>query len=198
MQVRRKIFMIKTKEASQEIKGWNGVFATRFRALLGQKQMNGKSLTQQNLADYLHAKRQTISQYADGSILPNAEKICLIAKFFNVSIDYLMGLVDIENIDVYNKKINQLIGLNDESIKNLSVDNVNNESNIKAINILLNSNIGGLKVLDSILSYLEFNKTTYSAIPNDLIEAYNGKTYLIDGDKMENIILMQIEDGLRQ
>ena len=93
-----------------------------------------------------------------------------------------------------------VIGLyfNNKKQDYLYVDNVNNESNIKAINILLNSNIGGLKVLDSILSYLEFNKTTYSAIPNDLIEAYNGKTYLIDGDKMENIILMQIEDGLRQ
>lgn len=190
--------MIKTKEASQEIKGWNGVFATRFRALLGQKQMNGKSLTQQNLADYLHAKRQTISQYADGSILPNAEKICLIAKFFNVSIDYLMGLVDIQSVDICDKKISQLIGLKDEAIKNLRTSNEDNKNNAQAVNILLNENNGGLRVLNSILSYLNFDKMTYSAIPNDLIDAYNGKTYTIDGEKMELILLTQVQDKLRQ
>ena len=190
--------MTEQEKASEKLKGWNGIFAKRFRNLMETRKINGKNITQQDLANYLKTKRQSISQYADGSILPNSEKMYLIAQFFNVSIDYLMGLVDVESIDIYNKKISQTIGLNDESIKNLRTSKEDNKNNIQVVNILLNENTGGLKVLNSILSYLSFDKTTYSAIPDDLIKAYNGKIYTIDSEKMENVMLMQVEDNLRQ
>ena len=39
--------------------------------------------------------RQAISQYIDGTSLPNAERIEYIAIFFGVSADYLLGITDV-------------------------------------------------------------------------------------------------------
>lgn len=190
--------MKNTKSASEMLKGYCGIFATRFRTLMEKHTINGKKLTQDYLANYLGVKRQTISQYLNGSTLPQLEKMYLIANFFNVSVDYLMGLVNAESVDIYDKKISQIIGLNDEAINNLKTTNKDNKTNIQVINTLLNEKVGGLEVLHSISSFLEFDKTTYSAMPNDLIKAYNGKIYTIDGDKMELILLAQVQDKLRQ
>lgn len=187
-----------TKSASDMLKGYCGIFATRFRKLMEKHAINGKKLTQDYLANYLGVKRQTISQYLNGSTLPQLEKMYLLANFFNVSVDYLMGFVNAESVDIYDKKISQIIGLNDEAINNLKTTNKDNKTNIQVINTLLNEKVGGLEVLHSISSFLEFDKTTYSAMPNDLIKAYNGKIYTIDGDKMELILLAQVQDKLRQ
>lgn len=190
--------MKNTKSASEMLKGYCGIFATRFRTLMEKHTINGKKLTQDYLANYLGVKRQTISQYFNGSTLPQLEKMYLIANFFNVSVDYLMGFVNAESVDIYNKKISQIIGLNDEAINNLKTTNKDNKTNIQVVNTLLNEKVGGLEVLHSISSFLEFDKTTYSAMPNDIIKAYNGKIYTIDGDKMELILLAQVQDKLRQ
>lgn len=190
--------MKNTKSASEMLKGYCGIFATRFRTLMEKHTINGKKLTQDYLANYLGVKRQTISQYFNGSTLPQLEKMYLIANFFNVSVDYLMGFVNAESVDIYDKKISQIIGLNDEAINNLKTTNKDNKTNIQVVNTLLNEKVGGLEVLHSISSFLEFDKTTYSAMPNDLIKSYNGKIYTIDGDKMELILLAQVQDKLRQ
>lgn len=181
------------KASKPNFLGKDSIFAIR----LNQLMLKHKK-TQQDIAQLVGTSRQAISQYIDGQTQPTIEKLYKIANFFNVSADYLLGLTDIESVDIYDKKISELIGLNDEAINNLRTTNEDNKINIQVVNDLLNKNIGGVKVLKTIQSYLEFDNTTYSAMPDDLIKAYNGKIYTIDGEKMELILLTQVQDKLRQ
>lgn len=63
------------------------VFPRRLREL-----MEETGTKQQQLADYIHRQRQTVSLYCDGSSSPDWETLAVIAKYFNVCTDYLLGL----------------------------------------------------------------------------------------------------------
>ena len=52
---------------------------------------NAKGLTQVELAKILKISRSTIGMYENGSREPDYETLELIADFFNVDIDYLLG-----------------------------------------------------------------------------------------------------------
>lgn len=66
---------------------YNAVFPTRLRKLL-----EDRGITITALARELKISRQAVSLYADGSAQPNIEKLVMIARFFDVSSDYLIGL----------------------------------------------------------------------------------------------------------
>ena len=51
-------------------------------------------LTQQKVADYLHVKQNTYSQYEIGVLNYPVEVLIKLALLYNVSIDYLVGLTD--------------------------------------------------------------------------------------------------------
>lgn len=51
-----------------------------------------KNLTQEEVAEYVGATRQSISHYENGSAEPPIKCIAEYAKFFGVSADYLLGL----------------------------------------------------------------------------------------------------------
>lgn len=57
-----------------------------------------KGLTQQNLADLLKIDRTSISKYENGKQLPEIEILKDMAKFFNVTTDYLLGRSDTPDI----------------------------------------------------------------------------------------------------
>lgn len=52
------------------------------------------SCTQQQLAEVLMVKRQTIGKYANSIAEPNLDTLSKIADFFNCSVDYLLGRAD--------------------------------------------------------------------------------------------------------
>ena len=66
---------------------YNSVFPTRLRNLLEDR---GTTITA--LAKELKISRQAASQYVDGSAQPNIDRLVMIARFFDVSSDYLLGL----------------------------------------------------------------------------------------------------------
>lgn len=73
------------------------MFGNRIRELREQYEIN-----QQDLARYLKVAKSTLSQYETGSRVPNDDIKKAIAKKFNVSVDYLLGLTDIPyTIDDY-------------------------------------------------------------------------------------------------
>lgn len=47
--------------------------------------------TQADMADYMEINRSTYGEYERGVISPPIEKITLLADYFNVSVDYLIG-----------------------------------------------------------------------------------------------------------
>ena len=53
--------------------------------------------TQEEMANILNIKRSTYGAYERGQILPPYDKIESIAKYFNVSVDYLMGNTNNKN-----------------------------------------------------------------------------------------------------
>lgn len=52
--------------------------------------------TQQTVADYLNVKQNTYSQYETGQRQLPLEALKQLARFFDVSSDYILGLTDIE------------------------------------------------------------------------------------------------------
>ena len=60
-----------------------------------RKLVEAGNLIQDDLTEVLGVKsRQSVTGYLDGSTIPTADKIVNIAKFFDVSADYLLGLSD--------------------------------------------------------------------------------------------------------
>ena len=65
------------------------IFAYRVRMLRRQRNLN-----QEELGTALGLKQTTISNIENGSRTTTIEKLILLAKFFEVSTDYLLGLKD--------------------------------------------------------------------------------------------------------
>lgn len=53
-----------------------------------------KDLTQTDMAKILNTSQRTISNWESGRNQPPYETLILYAKYFNVSIDYIIGLTD--------------------------------------------------------------------------------------------------------
>ena len=54
-----------------------------------------RDLRQRQLAEVLHVSQNTYSQYETGIIELTAEKLVLLADFYKVSVDYLLGRTEI-------------------------------------------------------------------------------------------------------
>ena len=65
------------------------LFAYRVKKLRKQKNLN-----QQELGEVLGLNQTTISGIENGARTTTIEKLILLAKFFDVSTDYLLGLKD--------------------------------------------------------------------------------------------------------
>lgn len=61
-------------------------------------------LTQKQLGKNLNLSQRAISSYENGLRFPDEQILNLIANYFNVSVDYLLGRTDIKNIYLYLKK----------------------------------------------------------------------------------------------
>ena len=55
-------------------------------------------LKQQQIADYLHIKQNTYSQYENGQRQIPIELLIKLAKYYNVSTDYILGLTDRQSL----------------------------------------------------------------------------------------------------
>jgi transcriptional regulator with XRE-family HTH domain len=54
-----------------------------------------RDITQKTLADYLHIKQNTYSQYENGQRQLPIEILIKLAIYFHTSTDYILGLTDI-------------------------------------------------------------------------------------------------------
>ena len=68
-----------------------GKFMEKFCAIIKNLRVE-KGLTQQKVADYLNIDRSNYSKYERDKLEPNVEMIVSLAKFYDVSADYLLGL----------------------------------------------------------------------------------------------------------
>lgn len=54
-------------------------------------------IKQETLAEYLHIKQNTYSQYENNQRQLPVEVLIKLAKYYNVSTDYILGLTDNKN-----------------------------------------------------------------------------------------------------
>ena len=51
-----------------------------------------KGLSQNDLAEEMHVSRQTISKWEGGNVLPSTDNLIWLSKFYQVSLDELVGI----------------------------------------------------------------------------------------------------------
>ncbi len=108
-------------------------FPTRLRQL-----MEERGDTQENIATVVNKSRQTVSQYCNGVSEPGYDALTQLAKYFCVSVDYLLGVSDVKSRDTTVQNIAQYTGLSEEAIHTLSLrKSVGDDGMIKTINVLI-------------------------------------------------------------
>ena len=70
----------------------NALFGDRLKVL-----RNEKNMTQSELAKLLEVSASTIGMYEQGRRDPDTKTLTFLAEYFGVSIDYLLGRIDIKN-----------------------------------------------------------------------------------------------------
>lgn len=88
-------------------------------AIIGSRintQLAEKNKKQKDLAKELGVTDNTISYFCKGTRIPNTSQIRKIAKFFNCSADYLLGLTDTTTSDKDMRFICEYTGLSEEAI----------------------------------------------------------------------------------
>lgn len=79
-----------------------------------------KKENQEDLAKILNVQRQIISYYETGTRTPNIEDLAILAKHFDTTVDYLIGLSDVKSTNIEVKAICDYTGLSGLSIEKIS------------------------------------------------------------------------------
>lgn len=91
-----------------------------------------QEITQDNFRQLIGIAPGTLSNYRSGKRLPTTDVLVKIAKELNVSTDYLLGLSKFPSIDDDFKVVNQVTGLENETIEVLNEFNqILNDKGIK-------------------------------------------------------------------
>ncbi|MGG7059597.1 helix-turn-helix domain-containing protein [Clostridium tertium] len=75
-----------------------------------QEQRKIKGLTQEQLAESLNVSRQAVSKWESNQSLPEIDRVILMSEIFNVSTDYLLKGITIEDSKNNNLKDYSLLG----------------------------------------------------------------------------------------
>ena len=95
----------------------NATFAVNLRKLF-----EDKKATHNELACFIKEKtddsitRQAVGQWCNGNSSPNLKTVPVIAEFFGVSSDYLLGMSDVKSTDVDKKAVCEYTHLTDTAI----------------------------------------------------------------------------------
>lgn len=168
---------------------YNKAFPKNLRYLFEEQRR-----TQLELAQYLGDKsRQAISCYCDGSSSPDWETLAKIAKFFNVSSDYLLGITDVKSADISQQWLVENTGITENNISFLSVCNIGAKYLSKHIDDMPlkessdRANLDRLKTQKGFDIMLEIEsklkKSFYNVFPNTISEDDEKDYEAIAGDK---------------
>ena len=106
---------------------YDSPFASRLRDLLDAKGMN-----QSKLAEHIGVTRQAISAWSLGISLPDIEKFGLIADFFGVSTEYLLGRTDVSKPDATKQALAEYLCLSEAAIDEIRrLQNIHLEQTIE-------------------------------------------------------------------
>lgn len=120
----------------------NDAFAKRLKEL---RKSRGK--TQQQMAETLKVLRSTYGEYERGKIAPPMDKLQSLASYFDVSIDYLIGNINVKrsNNEMHTEDINESLARILDSLQNrkdvltFEWETLNDDSRELLINSIENS-----------------------------------------------------------
>lgn len=162
------------KQSEQNTDRYFDVFPSTLRGLLESHPKDGHSTTYKALGEGVGVRQQTISQYASGQTQPTADVVLRIAKFFDVSVDYLLT-----GVSSYNKEYSKELGLSETAIERLR----------QAASLYGQADMDGLRTvhyLDELLSDPDFYEfldalyynvesvTGFDSMPNEMKEKVQG------------------------
>ena len=104
----------KQKETLRSVKSFmsqNALLAARLAA--ARKENN---YTQEEIADFLNCGRATVTNYESGRRSPDYDTLIKLAKKYNVTTDYLLGLTGAETTDKDKRYICDYTGLSEKSV----------------------------------------------------------------------------------
>jgi len=104
------------------IQGGDVMFSTRIKLLREEK-----NVMQKDVSDIVGVSQSTYNLYENGKREPNFETLIKIAKYFNVTTDYLLGASECRSAE--NDDINKRLGLSDEALKSIKYTYDNSKSN---------------------------------------------------------------------
>lgn len=111
-----------------------------------------KNIMQKELAKHIGVTDNTVSYYLSGERCPDIEKLIEIAKFLNVSTDYLLGASNVKTTDTELKSICEYTGLSETAVNRLHW--ITNRINGKEITEIISSLIApdsDIKMINDLL-----------------------------------------------
>ncbi len=122
-------------ENKQGIDGYFEPFAVSLRELMAHHPKDSSVTSPARLAEELGTTTQTISHYINGKRKPSYDNIVTLAKFFEVSADYLLFHIESKNLDMHKKT-----GLSNDAITMIEqAHKQSKDSNLTNITELLDS-----------------------------------------------------------
>ena len=175
---------------------YNEPFPSRLRSLMADSK-----ITQTELASHIGIARQSVSQYMDGSSQPVIGKLIEIAKFFDVSADYLLGLSNIKSHDESMKTICAKTGLSEKSINRIIYYRENAYDVTRFLNnIVEKTSSVDVEIWCGKIHSIQQNKET-SALKTDLFESGHGVDndglYRLGLDEAEMLYKILLADHIR-
>lgn len=167
-----------------------GVFPTRLRGLI-----ESKKTTITALANALKISRQSVSQYQDGTGQPNVDKLCKIAKYFNVSTDYLVGLSSVPSTNNDTRDICEKTGLSEHTVSRLMQDD-NHDKWAEVIDQL----ILHPGALDALHAYLFFDVDYFATVENGKASEDHRKVMVLGDSNQKKVVPVypRMMDGAMQ
>jgi transcriptional regulator with XRE-family HTH domain len=87
--------------------------------LLGLREDMGDEYSRQRVANDLRITRASLEYYEKGLRMPDIEKLSMIADYYNVSADYLLGRTDVRNTDRSIHSVSECTGISEKAAEKL-------------------------------------------------------------------------------
>ena len=131
---------------------YNKAFPSRLRVAL---EFEGKS--QAGLSKYLGITSQMVGYYKIGKSSPDWETIVKIAKYFNVSTDWLLGISDFKTVSADIQNAINVTGLSESAIETLCYDKLpsHNKKSLKSFLSEFLSDTESVTFFSSNLAYID-------------------------------------------
>ena len=135
------------------------------------------------LKDYLGCSLQALNQFKQGTAFPKVENLIKIAEYYGISVDYLLGLTDIPNLDNDLQSIHRITGLSVGAICKLSEFKKNGENTfINVISTMIEDRNAAyfLALICQYISLSEKEKTEHITIEMNGVTAEFFKENLVN------------------